>query len=421
MAVGNHGYVWVTTSNKRVFRVHPATPTSQTPISHAGIPDRTAGVMKDPGPDQRRIWFAAPVVQDPIVSMETVGQFPTTIFPLEANAQAESIKLRTHNAGGSGTPDNKYSLVFAEPVNKYIGILAIPSHDGQIDRLPVAQDTWLWDVAVATASDGKTHTYWATGQKRTSTPVRSENGLYRRLPGQMSWERIEVLRGPDHKPLYIIADTEAVYLTTQGPNMVIRISLTDMSVRSQEMGSAAPQQLAFGTEGQVWVASSEGLHEFDAGLTGPGSVVNLPNGGGAKGLCVGKDGQLWYTNPTRKTLGSYTPPPPPFGAATLTGRTQVVAHGATEVRMKDHVERPLVAEYVAGGRPIPGIPLTARIQAEGATFDDGTQERVLLTDQRGRVVLPDVVAGGIEEKAVLSVGLGASEPHAATMMEITQS
>ncbi len=420
VAVGNFGYVWVTTGNKRVFRVHPATPTSQTPISHAGIPDLTAGVMKDPGSDQQRIWFAAPVRQDPIVSMETVGQFPTRIFPLEANAKAESIKLRTTNIGSEGTPVNAYSLLFAEPENKYIGILAIPSQDGQIDRLPVAQDTWLWDVAVTTAPGGKLHTYWATGQKRTATPVRSENGLYRRLPGQMAWERIEVLRGPEHKPCYIIADTEAVWLTTKTPNMVIRISLDgDMSVKAEDLGTAAPEQLAFGTEGQVWVASSAGLHEFDARLSGPGSLVSLPSGGGAKGLCVGRNGELWYTNPTRKTLGSYTPPPPPFGAATLSGRTQVVSHGAAQVQMKDVVERPLVAEYVANGRPIPGIPLTCRVQAQGARFDDGAQERVLLTDQRGRVVLPDVVAGDVEETAVLSVGLGSSEPHAATTLEIT--
>ncbi len=422
VAVGNFGYVWVTTSNKRVFRVHPGRdgiPGAQTAIGHAGIPELTAGVMKDPGSDQQRIWFAAPVRQDPIVSMETVGSFPTHIFPLEDNAKAESIKLRTTNTGSPGTPVNAYSLLFAEPENKYIGIIAIPSVDGQINRLPVAQDTWLWDVAVTTAPDGKTHTYWATGQKRTSTPVRSENGLYRRLPGQMAWERVEVLRGPEHKPCYIIADTEAVWLTTKNPNMVIRISLNEMEVKSQELGTAAPEQLAFGKEGQVWVASSAGLHEFDAHLSGPGPVEPLPHGGGAKGLCVGRNGELWYTNPTRKTLGCYIPLPPPFGAATLSGRTQVVSHGATQVQMKDVVERPLVAEYVANGRPIPGIPLTCRVQAQGARFDDGAQERVLLTDQRGQVVLPDVVAGDVEETAVLSVGLGSSEPHAATTLEIT--
>ncbi|MBB4895871.1 streptogramin lyase [Streptomyces olivoverticillatus] len=419
MAVGNFGYVWVTTSNKRVFRIHPGTPTSQTAIGHAGIHDLTAGVMKDPGPDQKKIWFAAPVRQDPIVSMVTEGSFPTTVFPLEPNAKAESIKLRTTNIGTPGTPVNAYSLLFAEPENKYIGAIAIPSVAGEIVRMPVAQETWLWDVAVTTAADGKTHTYWATGQKRTSNPVRPENGLYRRSPGQMAWERIEVLRGPDHKPCYIIADTEAVWLTTQNPNMVIRISLADMTVKNEELGTAAPEQLAFGKEGQVWVASSAGLHEFDARLSGPGSLQGLPHGGGAKGLCVGTNGELWYTNPTRKSLGCYTPPPPPFGAATLSGRTQVVSHGATQVQMKDVVERPLVAEYVANGRPIPGIPLTCRVEAQGARFDDGAQERVLLTDQRGQVVLPDVVAGDVEETAVLSVGLGSSEPHAATTLEIT--
>ncbi|GAA3037193.1 hypothetical protein GCM10020000_13770 [Streptomyces olivoverticillatus] len=243
--------------------------------------------------------------------MVTEGSFPTTVFPLEPNAKAESIKLRTTNIGTPGTPVNAYSLLFAEPENKYIGAIAIPSVAGEIVRMPVAQETWLWDVAVTTAADGKTHTYWATGQKRTSNPVRPENGLYRRSPGQMAWERIEVLRGPDHKPCYIIADTEAVWLTTQNPNMVIRISLADMTVKNEELGTAAPEQLAFGKEGQVWVASSAGLHEFDARLSGPGSLQGLPHGGGAKGLCVGTNGELWYTNPTRKSLGCYTPPPPP--------------------------------------------------------------------------------------------------------------
>ncbi|KJK56011.1 hypothetical protein [Saccharothrix sp. ST-888] len=422
VAVGNFRYLWVTTDSKAIIRLNPNAPDSRTTVDHSGIPPLSAGVMKDPQGAQR-IWFAAPAQQkpDPIMSMETVGTFPVSVYPLEDDAKAESIKLRTTDTGSSGTPVLEYSLLFAEPQYSYVGIISIPAAGGQIDRMPVQANTWLWDVAVTTTSDKKTHTYWITGQKRTTTPVRTENGLYRRSPGQQTWERFQLPRGPEQKPFYVIADTAAVWVTATNPNQVLRFDLNNLSWRTADLGTAVPQQLTFGTNGEVWVASSQGLHEFDRNLSGTGSMVGLPNGGGAKGICVGTNGELWYTNPTRKTVGRYPIPAPPFGAASLVGRTQVVAQGESVVHMKDHVERPLVAEYVANGRPVPGIPLTCRITAEGATFDDGTRERVILTDQRGRVVLPAVDAGNIEEEAILSVGLGDSEPHAATRLNITPS
>ncbi|WP_190130724.1 hypothetical protein [Streptomyces mashuensis] len=408
----------MTTDDKAIIRVHPGAPGQQQTVNHSMIPQLTAGIIKDPDGLQK-VWFAAPAPperQDPIVIMETTGNNAVTFYPLEDDAKAESIKLRTTNTGTPTTPVYEYSLLFAEPVHKYVGILT-PS-TGLIDRMQVTQNTWLWDVAVTTAADGRTHTYWATGQSRTTSPVRTENGLYRRRHGEMTWESIGVLR-PGQRPFYVIADTTAVWLTATSPNQVIRFDLGSGTTRTVDLGTAVPQQLAFTATGELWVASSEGLHEFDKNLTGSGGLVRLPNGGGAKGLCVAADGKLWYTNPSKKTVGSYTVPPPPFGSASLMGRTQIVSQSESEVHMKDHVEQPLVAEYVANGRPIPNIPLTCRIDAEGAAFEDGTRERVILTDQRGRVALPAVVAGDVQEEAVLSVGLGDTEPHAAATLTIT--
>ncbi|MDT0449594.1 hypothetical protein [Streptomyces hesseae] len=418
LAQGNARYLWVTTESKAIIRVNPNAGNSQMVVNHSMIPQLSAGIIKDPDGLQR-VWFAAPAPpaqEDPIVIMETTGMNPVQFFPLEADAKAESISLRTTNVGQPGTPIPEYSLVFAEPQHSYVGILT-PSH-GTIDRMPVSQSTWLWDVAVTTDSTGKIHTYWATGQTRTTNPVRSENGLYRRSPGAMAWESIGVLR-PGQKPYYVIADTTAVWLTATNPNQVIRFDLGTGTTRTADLGTAVPQQLAFSATGELWVAASDGLWQFDSRLHGNGTREPLPQGGGAKGLCVAADGKLWYTNPTRKTIGSYTVPPPPFGAPSLLGRTQVVAQGESEVHMKDEVAQPLVVEYVANGRPVPGIPLTCRIDAEGAAFVDGTHERVILTDQRGRVYLPAVIAGDVQEEAVISVGLGNTEPHTATTLTVT--
>ncbi|MEU7164042.1 hypothetical protein AB0A70_05255 [Streptomyces morookaense] len=421
LAQGNANYLWVTTSDKAIVRVHPGAGSNQMVVNHSMIPQLSAGIIKDPDPRRlQRVWFAAPAPprqQDPIVIMETTGTNPVTFYPLEDDAKAESIRLRTTNHGTTETPNYEYSLLFAEPEHKYVGILT-PAIGGHIDRMPVSQNTWLWDVTVTTAADERTHTYWATGQSRASNPVRTENGLYRRRPGDLQWERIEVLR-PNQKPFYVIADTTAVWLTATNPNQIIRLDLNNVTTRQQDLGTAVPQQLAFGPHGTVWVASSEGLHEFDKNLTGGGPLIRLPNGGGAKGLCVAADGKLWYTNPERKSIGCYDVPPPPYGAASLLGRTQFVYQGESEVRMKDQVAEPLVVDYVANGRPVPGIPLTCRIDAEGAAFEDGTHERVIITDQRGRVALPPVIAGDIQEEAIISVGLGDTEPHVATTLNIT--
>ncbi|MBP2406167.1 hypothetical protein [Streptomyces syringium] len=419
VAVGNRRYLWITTNSKTVVKINPNDPNSAQSIP-TGEYDLTAGVMKDPVSENERIWMASPARRDPILVMETYGNYPVTAIPLEPDAKAESITLRTTDKGTEGQPNISYSLLFAEPQHSYIGILPVPAQGGVYDKMPIGRSTWLWDVAVTTAADKKTHTYWATGQKDTTvSPARNENGLYRRLPGQTAWEKVEILEG-EQKPFYIIADTEAVWFTATNPNQVVRYDIAEGTSRTVSLGDAVPQQLVFYTNDKVWVASSKGLHEIDRRQPGPGSMVNLPNGGGAKGLCVGTNGELWYTNPTNKSLGKYSVPPPPYGGASLAGRTQVVHQGKSAVHMKDHVEHPLIVEYVSNGHPVPGIPLTCRIEADGATFDDGSKERVILTDQLGRVAVPPVSAGLIEEVAILSVGLGDSEPHATTTLRITQ-
>ncbi|WP_190024634.1 Vgb family protein [Streptomyces hiroshimensis] len=384
------------------------------------MPRLSAGIMKDPL-GAAKVWFAAPAPpqqQDPIVSMLTTAGYPVTFYPLEPDAKAESIALETTKKGGSGEPTYEYSLLFAEPVHKYVGVLPITqSGAGQVEKMVVEHNTWLWDVAVSTEADGKTHTYWVTGQANT-TPARTDNGLYKRGPGERTWERIILPGGATQKPFYVKADTEAVWVTATNPNQVIRINLATGRSKERNLGTAVPQQLTFTPEGEVWVASSEGIHVFDGQMEEEGTIIRLPSGGKAKGICVGSDGNIWYTNPDKKTLGRYPTAIARLGAPTRLGRTQVVSHTETVLHSKEHVDAPLVAEYVAGGRPIPGIPLTCRIEAEGATFEDNTRERVILTDQRGRVCLPPVYAGEFEEEALLSVGLGDTEPHVATTLHV---
>ncbi|MER6048554.1 hypothetical protein K2224_38015 (plasmid) [Streptomyces sp. BHT-5-2] len=421
VAVGNQRYLWITTSNRSVVRVNPNDPNSRRVIPTLNY-DLTAGVMKDPVSENQRIWMASPDKVDPILMMETQGNFPITVYELEPrDGRAESIKLRTTDKGTEGKPNISYDLLFAEPIHNYVGILPIPAHGGTYAKMPVVHDTYLWDVAVATDPiDKKTHTYWATGQKRASNPTRTKNGVFRRSPGQTTWESVGILDGPEQKPFYIIADTEAVWFTATNPNQVIRWDIAEGLSTTVSLGDAVPQQLVFYTDDKVWVASSKGLHEIDRHQPSLESTIDLPHGKGAQGLCVGTNGELWYTSPGNKSFGKYVVPPPPYGGASLVGRTQVVYQGESVVHMKDHVQQPLIAEYISNGHPVPGIPLTCRIDADGATFDDGTRERVVLTDQLGRVAMPPVAAGLTEEVAILSIGLGNTEPHATTTLRITQ-
>lgn len=421
VGVGNAGKLWVTSDSKCVIRVNPARPGEMGYVNHSVMPQLSAGIMKDPH-NRSKMWFAAPApprAEDPIVEMDTTAGYPLRFFPLEDDAKAQSIALETRVTGSGGTKKTEYSLLFAEPEHSYVGILDIPeSGSGQIQRMTVEPSTWLWDVAVTSDEEQKKHTYWLTGQKRVNNPPRTVNGLFRREPGQHTWERIPPPRGNDQKPFYVKADTEAVWVTFTGPNQVGRFDLNRGTWITRDLGTAVPQQLAFTPNGEVWVTSSQGIHVFDSAMADEGFMVRLPNAGTAKGICVGSDGNIWYTNPTNKTLGRYLTSLAALGAPSLLGRTQVVSHSTSAVHAKEHVDRPLIAEYVAGGRPVPGIPLTCRVKAEGAAFDDGTQERIILTDQRGRVALPAVYAGEIEEEAVLSVGLGDTEPHAATLLHI---
>ncbi|MGK5732759.1 Vgb family protein [Streptomyces sp. URMC 124] len=425
VCVGNAGKLWVTTSNTGttgsgcVVRVNPQRPSELSYANHSHMPRLSAGIMKDPL-GGAKVWFAAPAPpqqEDPIAAMLTSAGYPITFYPLEDDAKAESIALETTKVGGSGTPTYEYSLLFAEPVHKYVGVLPVtPSGAGQVEKMHVEHNTWLWDVAVSTDTDGKTHTYWVTGQTN-SNPSRTQNGLYKRAPRQSTWEHIALPGGPSQKPFYVKVDTEAVWVTATNPNQVLRYNLNTLRWKERNL-SAVPQQLAFAPNGEVWVASSAGIHVFDGQMEEEGSTILLPQGGRAKGICVGSDGNVWYTNPDRKTIGRYPTAIAAMGAPSRLGRTQVVSHTRTVLHAKEHADAPLVAEYVADGRPIPGIPLTCRVEAEGATFDDNTRERVILTDQRGRVCLPPVYAGDIEEDALLSIGLGNTEPHATTTLHI---
>ncbi len=418
IGVGNAGKMWVTTSSKCIVRIDPGNK-MRTEIKHGAIPELSAGVMKDPL-GRQKIWFAAPAPPndpDPIMEMETTGSYVVTVYPLENNAKAESITLQTTEIPSTPTPITQYTLLFAEPENKYVGMLAIPNSGGVIDVISVEPNTWLWDVAVTTAADKQTHTYWVTGQQRTNNPPRAENGLYRRSPETKTWQRIMLPRGTAQKPFYVKADTSGnIWVTATSPNQVLRYNPQTATWRQQDLGDAVPQQMTFAPTGEVWVASSKGLHQFDRELSGPGSMVDVA--GGAKGICIGSDGKLWYTNPTQKNVGRFALAAPVAGQSSRIGRTQVTYQGEYELQEKEHVDRPLVVEYVANGRPVPGIPLTCRLEAEGATFDDNTRERVILTDQRGQVVVPPVYAGDIEEEAVLSVGLGDTEIHATSVLNI---
>ncbi|MFF4160050.1 hypothetical protein [Streptomyces sp. NPDC001678] len=418
VAVGNLRYLWITAVNS-IFKVNPNDLENAEPIP----PGRsTVGVIKDPESGNKRIWMAA---GNAILMMETYGRYPVTTYRLDESDRASTVTLLTTDEGGPGTPVDVHRLLFTGGQSS-IGVLPIPALGGSYSKILVGENTRIVDVTVTTVEDedGKkaAHTYWAISQKQAGDPDAIKNGLYRRLPEQTAWEKIDTLGISGQTPHHIIADTEAVWLTATNPNQVIRYSIADGHIKTVDLDDAVPGRLVFYADDTVWVASNKGLHEIDRHDPGTDRKVDLPKGGYVKDLCVGTNAELWYTNPENKSLGKYLPPPPPppGDGGSRIGRTQVVSQGESAVRVQGRVERPLVAEYVANGCPVPGIPLTCRIEAEGATFDDGSREQVILTNQLGRVTLPPVVAGPIEETAVLSAGLGDTEPHATTTLRIVQ-
>lgn len=437
VTVGPDGYLWVTTQDSSLVQVNPTSLANQVPVRN-GVSIPCAGIIPDPDtkrPDGRKaVWFAclSDSDEDPIIKYDIVNQKRLTDFKLGYESRAQNITWILTDTGTAGTPEYSYWVIFAEPMYTMVGYCGTDDESGTPGKFPFPDpqqnpvyDTWLWSVAVTAPENAKSpgdFTYWATGQVSTGEYPRKTNSLYRYTPAKDKQpEPIPLPGGSGQKPVHVVASPngDAIWVGAENPNQICRY---DTSLRSwtqryiAEFGT--PRQMMLGTDGNLWVACSNRIARFrtDISITElPGSA--LPNGGEALGLCVDKHGKwVWYTNPTNKSIGQYPIPDDPESAC---GNTRFVSQLVTETAPRQLTGMPGVVQYVSKGLPIPGVPLTCRVVSDsGTTFSDGTTETLLFTDARGRAALPVLRAGREEDRVVLKVGHGDSEPGSAVSLRV---
>ncbi|GAA3169937.1 MULTISPECIES: hypothetical protein [Streptomyces] len=424
ITIAPDNYLWVTTHDKALVRFNPIDPGSYHEVER-DIPQLTAGIIPEPNPKRpdKHVWFASPANEqwvDPIYDFDVVKE-KFDKYDLDPKARAQTVSavcIKDRN-----TPTYSYHVAFAEPLAKQVGYIKFGEDGPTYFPLPKddAQfDTWLWSVAVSTNQDKSSYTFWATGRQwEDHTTKRTKNGLYTHSPREKGsrWQRIE-FQGDKQTPIHVITDSTYVWVGTTNPNTLCRYEIDEGRMKqSTKILPDEPRQLAFGPDGLIWVAGAQCIHRFkkDASVSYDSSV-DLPEGSEAEGLVVGSEkGQpvVWYTSPKSKKIGKYTMPPEP------SARTEVVLQAASSAPAGEMVEAPLVAEHTIGGDPTPGIPLTCRIVAEHAAFEDGSRECVVFTDSTGQVVFPRVQAGEVTEDIRLEVGYGTPEPENAVTLAVT--
>ncbi|MGP8297327.1 hypothetical protein ACTPOK_05075 [Streptomyces inhibens] len=447
ITIGPDKYLWVTTHNNALVKVHPDSMESQSPIVR-DIPKLTAGIIADPDAnrDRKCVWFASPSDEqspDPIYEFDIEDE-EFKKHDLEPTARAQTVTsmhvqdLGSRSVGGiSGENDPTYSyyIVFAEPVFSYVG--HIKSGERPVTRfhLPKNDDefnTWLWSVAVSV--EDKYFTYWATGQKRNN---RKTNGLYFCTPRRtgLQWQRIEMPLSPEQTPIHVITDSRHVWFGTSNPNKLCRYNILDPGMTQSEYTLPdEPRQLVFGPDNMIWVAGKTHLHRFrkDAAVKHVSSVA-LPTGSEAQGLCISPgrvathgspetNAVVWYTSPVNRKIGRYVVPNDP---SHVLGKTQLVRQPVDTVAPGELVEVPLVASYVANASPTPGIPLTCRLVVEDplhstTAFTDGSRECVIITDTNGRAYVPPLRAGVEEEEVQVQIGYSDTEPPTCVPLTIKQ-
>lgn len=428
VAIGPNRWLWVTTESSTLVQIDRNDPTAQQGYTNM-MPQYSAGILKDPE-DRKVVWFASPAGPqhyDPIYEFDVERGRIINKHDLQPDALAQTISAVQFKVCQGGSEKRKSYILFAEPRHSNIGYVEV-GQDGanfyDFPKSPDEFDTWLWSVTATVDPSETKFTIWATGQQY-SQPARKTNGIYTWTPGSGNpWRRIS-LPTAGQKPIHIIAGdvTEngetktCLWVSAKNPNQILRRDIKNETWKASETISGEPAQLAFGPDGYIWVAGSDKIYRFtkDASVRAIPSP-GLPTGSTADGICVDhQDKVVWYTNRAKKKIGKY--PIPQSGLSRL-GKTQLVSQQVTTVAPGDVAEEPLVASFVAGANPTPGIPLTCRIVSEEATFLDGTRERVLETDVTGQVFFPAVRAGKVEEEAVLAIGWGDNEPATTVILNV---
>ncbi|MFI0914835.1 hypothetical protein [Streptomyces abikoensis] len=437
VTVGPDGYLWVTTQDSKLVQVNPTSLANQVPVRN-DVPIPSAGIIPDPSPkgteDRKVVWFASPSDsdEDPIIKYDIVNQKRLTAFKFGYCSRAETITWLLIDTGAAGTPVYSYWVMFAEPVYTTVGYCDPEDETGTPRNYPFPDarqnpvyDTWLWSVAVTAPVNAKSPgdcTYWATGQAGTGDYPRKTNSLYRYTPAKDKQpEPIPLPGGSRQKPVHVVASPngDAIWVGTEHPNQICRYDTALRSwTRRYIAEGGAPRQMMLGTDGNLWVACSNRIARFrtDMSITElPGSA--LPSGGEAMGLCVDKHGKwVWYTNPANMSIGKY---PIPDDPESVVGKTQFVSQLVTETVPGQLTGMPGVVQYVSKGLPIPGVPLTCHVVSDsGTTFGDGTTETLLFTDARGRAALPALRAGREEDRVVLKVSHGDSEPGTTIFLRV---
>ncbi|MFB6887699.1 hypothetical protein ACFCX4_00065 [Kitasatospora sp. NPDC056327] len=418
LATGKDGRIWVTTRSSQLVGFAPEAPAEQTAASYFA-PQYGARILADPY-GNNRMWFAAPATPnmiDPVFEFN-LSQRTFTAHPLQREGTPEDIALV--KLGTETSP--RWMLAVSEPKNRYVALL--DPKDGNASMTPaITENTWLWGITVAIDPSTRKQQYWVAGQSNTAvSPAATVNGIFRMTVGASQWDKL-TLPNAAARPVYLAADEESVWVTTQGSgqNLVWRYDLQVGTWTVSDQLQSAPWQLVFGPNKYVWVAAGQYLYKIAKADIKNKSSIQLPPSSSAMGICVGPDGNIWYTNQSKSFVGMY--PLATLAArdhSLMFGQTQLVEQPQTSARVGTTIGRPLTVEFVATGRRVPGIPLTCRLDGR-SSFADGGSVVVITTDVEGRAVVPDIVAGPEVEELGLSVGLECETTGVRTSIDITKT
>ncbi|MEU9564020.1 hypothetical protein AB0D16_18605 [Streptomyces sp. NPDC048161] len=439
VTLGADGYLWVTTDNQKLMRVKPDSPTEQD--SHQTAGTLSAGILASPD-GGKSLWYASPAHAqdyDPIYEWDVDKCTEINKYPLADDARAQTISwavltkkvsAQADSDGGeegqldpvlrawTASPDGNGDLpepipyvFFAEPVHCQVGYVKV-GESGPVNTHPLPRtadfDTWLWSVAVSVDRDTAKYTYWATGQKSTTTHFeRSKNGLYTFTPGSgKEWRRIQLRDSEDQVPIHVITDSQYVWVGTRSPNKLCRYDIDNESWTESDTLDFEPRQLAFGPDGNIWVAAAGAIYCFkkdDKVSRVPSSY--LPSGCGAEGLFVDAEKQqLWFTDPAKCSIGQYK-----ITVDTNAKLTEITKGVLTTAGKSSPVAVPMIAQYTISDQPTPGIPITCIIEGGDTQFPGGGRSRVVHTNQWGTALFPKFTTGSTPGDLTLIMEYTAAE------------
>ncbi|MFF2625368.1 hypothetical protein ACFVUN_06290 [Kitasatospora griseola] len=416
LAAGKDGRIWVTTRNSQLVGFAPESPVEQVSAGYFA-PQYGARIVADPY-NKNRMWFAAPSAPnmiDPVFEFN-LSQHTFTAHALQAKGSPEDIARI--NFGDETSP--RWMLAVSEPTNRYVAL--IDAEDGSASMTSaITENTWLWGITVAVDPSTKKRQYWVAGQANTSYNT-TVNGVFRLTVGASQWDKLS-LPNTAARPVYILADKESVWVTTQGAgqNLVWRYDLQVGSWTVSDALPSAPWQLVCGPNNYMWVAAGQYLYKISKADIKNKANIQLPPNSSAMGICVGPDGNIWYTNQAKSYVGMY-----PLAAlavrdhSLMFGQTQLVEQPQKSAQAGSTIVRPVTVEFVANGRRVPDIPLTCQLEGK-SSFTDGERVAVIVTDVEGRAVVPDIAAGPDAEELGLTVGLTCEATGVRTTVYITKS